>query len=209
MDAEWHYFGSALLTALAAACMTYSICTAGRRSQSSGGHEVDESGDKGPIEADKVLGSASSDAAIPNRVSAAPYDISRRQMPHGTDPEQVLPPCVGSFRRDGFREQHPDLRRMVQADYTSPCGDVYMQCGISPTAAQACRGLHTVQAETEAEYPESATGNRHSIGTEPSFFFTTAGGAACFAWTRGRYFFLAHARGGKPVLDAFMEVFPF
>jgi hypothetical protein len=67
-------------------------------------------------------------------VITPPYPISTRPQPTGKDLDVLLPKCVGEFVRD-IREAKPDPYKMIQVDYTSSGGDIYMQFGISRSLA--------------------------------------------------------------------------
>jgi len=82
-----------------------------------------------------------------------------------------------------------------------------MELGICGSAGVAQDGLATARRETTAE--GDSVIQAWSTGTEPSFFKTDPRLGAFIAWTRGRYYFSAHAKGGEKDLDEFMKAFPF
>jgi len=59
----------------------------------------------------------------------------------------------------------------------------------------------------DAEFPEAT--QLVSLKTESGFFKSVTPRGAFMAWTRGGYYFSAHARYGEDDLDRFMEAFPF
>ncbi|MCH5378254.1 MAG: hypothetical protein JJ992_30220 [Planctomycetes bacterium] len=156
-----------------------------------------------PPQATVVAGSA---AAGP-----VPFQRDERPMPAGDDPEQLLPRQVGIFVRDDLDEVDPGRVRdlPIYANYQHGRRTIFVELGICDDAAAARQGVITSQRETEAEFPDSAARNRVSIGGDPSFFQAEVRQGAFVSWTRGRYYFSAHARGGRADLDAFMANFPY
>jgi hypothetical protein len=59
--------------------------------------------------------------------------------------------------------------------------------------------------ETDTEFPDVP--QRCALKTEPSYLRTVNKLGAFFAWTRGGYYFSAHAKMGEADLDAFMQAF--
>lgn len=142
------------------------------------------------------------------RLSLAPipYGIDKRPMPQGVDLDQLLPERVGTFQREPIKLP-PDIHRdPIYADYRADGFGIFMELGICDDPAIAQAGVKTVIAELDGGGEVLA----ESVGTDPSFQKASAGGGALMAWTRGGYFFSAHAnRGSEEALDAFMEAFPF
>ena len=86
-------------------------------------------------------------------------------------------------------------------------GRISFELGVCDGPESAQHGLETSKAETEAEFPEAA--RWVSVNTEPAFFKSVTPRGTFMAWTRGGYYFSAHARSGEDDLDRFMEAFPF
>ena len=83
-----------------------------------------------------------------------------------------------------------------------------MELGICGDADSAQEALATAKAETEAE-PDDVI-QACSEGTEPSFLMTVSPALGAFlAWTRGGYYFSAHAKGGEGDLESFVRQFPY
>lgn len=142
-------------------------------------------------------------AALP---PPAPYEWATRPLPIGDDLEHLLPPRVGAFVRIELRRPSDVHRDPVYAHYRTETWEVFVELGIcdDPRAAQSA--LATAKGETEAE----AAPQCYSAGTEPSFLKTISPRLGAFvAWTRGCYFFSAHAKGGDAVLSAFMNSYPY
>jgi hypothetical protein len=59
-----------------------------------------------------------------------------------------------------------------------------------------------------ASQPSNQPANCCAITNESAHHGALADGAF-FAWTRGGYYFSAHAKGGTAALEAFMQAFPY
>ena len=138
-----------------------------------------------------------------------PYQIDKRPMPGDEDLETLLPIHVGPFRRDEDEMDDPDEARNapIYAEYRSDTDEIFVELGICDDAANAQRAVETSKSETDAEFPNAA--QQLSLKTEPSFFKTSTSLGAFISWTRGSFYFSAHAKGGEEVLDRFMEAFPY
>jgi uncharacterized membrane protein YozB (DUF420 family) len=134
-----------------------------------------------------------------------PYRIDQRPLPSGEDLEALLPARVGPFRRTSIKER--GLNKPIYAEYHSQHGEVFVELGICHDPAEARRGVETSKAETDAEFPEAT--HRLSLETEPSFFLTDTPRGAFLSWTRGRYYFSAHAKHGEADLNRFIAAFPY
>ena len=79
--------------------------------------------------------------------------------------------------------------------------------GVCDGPADAREALATAKAETDAEFPAvpQVFLERRGVGC----LRTVNRLGAFVAWTRGRYYFSAHAKGGERDLDEFMEAFPY
>jgi hypothetical protein len=135
-----------------------------------------------------------------------PYGIGRRPMPGGEDPDDLLPPRVGPYTRAPI-ESPAGTDAPTYAAYRRGEATVFVEMGVCDSPADAREALATAKAETGAEFPGV-----------PQLFLEW-GGVGCLrtvnrlgafvAWTRGRYYFSAHAKGGEGDLDEFMEAFPY
>jgi len=157
---------------------------------------------------------------------AIPYGIDKRPMPAGEKMGDLLPEQVGPYRRNSLRlapnngHDHyasymkPDAKGFVdfgviawgdsnKAKQVAAAHDVFVSFGVTGSAAEARRVLETVRKNSEIEFPDATrTG---SMDGEPSFFKDVTPNGASMNWTRGRYYFLVHAKGGEAALDAFMK----
>jgi hypothetical protein len=135
-----------------------------------------------------------------------PYGIGQRPMPEGEDLDTLLPPQVGPYIREPVKT--PARRNMpIYANYRRGAAAVFVELGICDDAGGAQMALATAKAETDAEFPDVPQ------------LFVKRRGACCLrtvnrlgafmAWTRGRYYFSAHAEGGEQDLDEFMQAFPY
>lgn len=136
-----------------------------------------------------------------------PYSIDDRPKPTGSDVDMLLPNKVGSFERESLRTLGDVEGDPVYATYKADEGTVFVELGITQNAAAAREGLATAMREIGAEGSENAQAT--SLGTEPSYFKTSSERGAFMAWTRGPYYFSAHAKRGGQDLDAFMSAFPY
>jgi hypothetical protein len=133
-----------------------------------------------------------------------PYGIGQRPMPEGEDLDVLLPPRVGSYTREPVKT--PARRNMpIYANYRCGTAAVFVELGICDDAGGAQMALATAKAEIDAEFPDVPQ------------VFVKRRGACCLrtvnrlgafmAWTRGRYYFSVHAKGGEKALDGFMQAF--
>ena len=146
----------------------------------------------------------------------APYGIEKRTMPTGLDLDALLPKQVGPYTRALL--ERSDKRGVVPtsievdgasvyATYKAGDKDIFVEFGVSGSAENAQSALNTAASETTAKFPSDPRFG--SIGTEPSYLKVTNESSAFFAWTRGKYYFSASAKGGEADLDAFMQAFAF
>jgi hypothetical protein len=147
----------------------------------------------------------------------APYGIEKRPMPTGTDLDQLLPKQVGRYTRvlleksqqRGVTATSIDVDgNGVYATYRIGDREVFVEFNIGNSAENAQSSWDVVVGDAnEGIYPTDPL--FASFGTEPSYLKVVNDNGAFFAWTRGGYFFTAHAKGGEADLDAFMNAFPF
>jgi hypothetical protein len=135
-----------------------------------------------------------------------PYGIGRRPMPQGEDLDVLLPPRVGSFTREPV--QRPATRGMpIYANYRRGGAAVFVELGICDSPGDAQSALETAEGETGGEFPDAP---RLVVKRRGASCLRTVNPLGAFvAWTRGRYYFSAHAKGGEPDLDEFMAAFPY
>jgi hypothetical protein len=127
-----------------------------------------------------------------------PYGIAGRPAPAGSDLDRLLPAKVGEYARAPIRP--PGKGMPIYAEYRRGVGPVFVELGICDDAADARSALATARDETGGEAIE---------GKEISWLRTVNADGAFMAWTRGRYYFSAHAKGGEGDLEEFMRVFPY
>ena len=136
-----------------------------------------------------------------------PYQIDERPMPSGEDLETLLPVHVGPFGREEI-EEPDDVRNVpIYAQYYSGSAEIFVELGVCGDAAGARKSVERSKAETDAEFPDAA--QQVSLKTEPTCFKTNTRLGAFMSWTRGGYYFSAHAKGGEEDLDRFMQAFPY
>src|SRR5262245_3810269 len=127
------------------------------------------------------------------------YGIPNRPMPEGTNLDRLLPPRVGSFVRDPIKP--PSKGMPIYADYRRGPAGIFMELGICDDTRDAQSAVETAAGETGVEDQVIQSGGiscLRTVGPEGAFV----------AWTRGRYYFSAHAKGGEKDLDEFMAAFP-
>jgi hypothetical protein len=133
--------------------------------------------------------------------------VDKRPMPTGEDLDVLLPAQVGSFVRRLNRVPKDIRSNPIYADYRHGSSGVFVELGICGTPNGAQQAIRTAKAETDAEFPDIPQVG--VLGTDPSCLRTANRLGAFFAWTRGSYYFSAHAKGGEADLDAFMAAFPY
>ncbi len=136
-----------------------------------------------------------------------PYSIESRPMPRGKDINDLLPVRVGSHTRDPIDERL-DTDNPTYATYRrTGGGSVFVELGICEDPIGAQRALETAKAETDAEFPDEP---QLFVQQRAVWCLKTANQLGAFlAWTRGPYYFSAHAKGGEEDLDEFMNAFPY
>jgi hypothetical protein len=129
-------------------------------------------------------------------------------MPEGEDLDRLLPLQVGAFTRIELRRPAELHRDPIYAQYRKGKAGVFVELGICDDASGAQKALATAKAETEAEPGQVI--QACSEGTEPSYLKSVSPGLGAFlAWTRGGYYFSAHAKGGERDLGSFLWEFPY
>jgi hypothetical protein len=132
-----------------------------------------------------------------------PYSIDQRPMPQSDDPEILLPRQVGPYIRKQL-DLPEDIRiDSIDVEYRSGWSFITVELAICDDRSGALRVLWTARREAGAESLDE--GQVFSDREDPSFLKLED----FMAWTRGRYYFSAHASGGKAALDAFMTAFPY
>ncbi len=128
-------------------------------------------------------------------------------MPSGEYLETVLPIQVGPFSRDEMDDPDEASNAPIYSEYRTDSGEIFVELGICGDPASAQRGVETSKAETDAEFPDVA--QQFSLQTEPSFFKCNTPHGAFMSWTRGSFYFSAHAKDGEEDLNLFLEAFPY
>jgi hypothetical protein len=136
-----------------------------------------------------------------------PYGVDKRPMPTGEDLDVLLPAQVGSFVRESIREPRDIRTNSIYADYRHGSSGVFVELGICGTPSGSQRAITTAKRETDAEFPDIP--QQGVLGADTSYLRTVNRLGAFFAWTRGGYYFSAHAKGGETDLDVFMKAFPY
>ena len=154
--------------------------------------------------------------AITKLSGPAPYGIEKRPMPTGLNVDQLLPKQVGAYTRERVelssdRSVQPSTAQMdgnsVYATYRAGANEIFVESAVSSSAENAQMALDVAAGDVTGRFPTDP--RLGSIGTEPSYLKVTNGDGAFFAWTRGGYYYSAHAKSGEPALDAFMQAFPY
>ena len=148
----------------------------------------------------------------------APYGIDQRPMPTGSKIDQLLPAHVGSYSREALRSPtSPNLKpeeiqgaieSPIYADYRAGNATIFVELGVLPSAKDAREALDAAAGDAAGGvFPtDPRFGAR---GQEPSYLKVVDSDGAFFAWTRGSYYFSAHAKSGEAALDAFVQAFPY
>jgi hypothetical protein len=137
--------------------------------------------------------------------SAIPYAIDRKQMPDGDAPEILLPPQVGSYRRESIEVPANPRANSTYANYRSGNSVIFVELGIRDDRWGALSALITAKRETDAKFANEP--QSFSDRDDPSYFRTVNRLGAFMGWTRGRYYFSAHAKRGEADLATFMNAF--
>jgi hypothetical protein len=146
----------------------------------------------------------------------APYGVEKRPMPAGLNLDELLPKQIGPYTRTMLEESErrgvtPSAIQVdgpsVYATYKAGEKEIFVEFAISRDAATAQETLIPAAADTVGKFPTDP--RLGSIGTEPSYLRVNNKSSAFYAWTRGKYYFSASAKGGLSDLDAFMKSFPY
>ena len=135
-----------------------------------------------------------------------PYGIDKRPMPDGDDPDGLLPREVGLYVREPIRALETK-GGPIYSNYRRGTSCIFVELGISDDASGARMALATAKSEIDAEFPDipQISGKQRDV----SFLKTANRLGAFMAWTRGRYYFSAHAKEGEKELDELMRLFPY
>ena len=146
----------------------------------------------------------------------APYGIEKRQMPAGLNLDELLPKQVGPYTRTLLEksEQRGVTPSSIEVDgnsvyatYKAGSKEIFVEFAVAGSPADAQGTLNVAAGDTGTGIP--ADPRFGSIDTEPSYAKSSDASGAFFAWTRGKYYFSASAKGGEADLDAFMQAFPY
>lgn len=146
---------------------------------------------------------------------AAPYGIEKRPMPSGLDVDTLLPKQVGPYTRTLLEKSDQRATasviavdgNSVYATYKAGAREVFVELAVTSSAENAQAILETAAEEVTGNVPEDPRFG--SIVTEPSYLKSSNETGAFYAWTRGKYYISASAKGGQADLDAFMQSFPY
>lgn len=136
-----------------------------------------------------------------------PYGVDKRPMPTGEDLEVLLPSQVGSFVRGPIRVPKDIHRDPIYAEYRFGEAMVFVELGICDTPSGSQNAIKNAKRETDAEFPDVP--QQCAMKADPSYLRTVNKLGAFFAWTRGGYYFSAHAKKGESVLDVLVHAFPY
>jgi hypothetical protein len=161
---------------------------------------------------------ANNDGNIKMNGTPPPYGIDQRPMPTGTKIDQLLPAQVGPYVREGLRtptsknlkpeEIGGAIDEPIYADYRAGNATIFVELGVMHSVKDARDSLDVATGDAAGGvFPtDPRFGAR---GQEPSYLKVIDNNGAFFAWTRGSYYFSAHAKSGEAALDAFVQAFPY
>jgi hypothetical protein len=137
--------------------------------------------------------------------SDIPYGLAAKPMPQGEDLNVLLPRQVGPFTRDPMQPVAPGAP--IYGNYQAGGRTIFVELGIGANATESEASFATAKDESLSDPPDPSV----VLIEQPDLcFFRTVGAEGAFAaWTRGRYYFSAHAKGGENVLDEFIRAFPY
>lgn len=135
-----------------------------------------------------------------------PYPIADRPMPIGEDLDDLMPPQVGPFLREPVRE--PADVSHVYVSYKSDHGGIFCELGVCEDSKEARQGVETARSETIAN--SECVIQVWVVTPDLAFMKSThPKGGVLVAWSRGNYYFSAHAKNNKSAMDEFMNAFPY
>src|SRR5262249_48819887 len=148
----------------------------------------------------------STDKGTPVNKGPAPYGIDQRPMPTGAKVEQLLPAQVGPYKRESLRlgssqnltpeEIGGAIDGPIYADYTAGDIGVFVELGVMATVKDARDSLDVAVGDAAGGvFPSDPRFGAR--GQEPSYLKVIDSDGAFFAWTRGNYYFSAHAKAGE------------
>jgi len=172
----------------------------------------------GPIAKHDNSNAGKNDTSSAVSDAPAPYGIDERPLPAGSRLDQLLPPTVGPYTREGLRtptsnnlkpeQLEGPIEGSVYADYRAGSSTIFVELGIMSSVKDARDSLDVAAGDAAAGVfptdPRFGARNR-----EPSYLKVIDSNGAFFAWTRANYFFSAYAKDGEASLDAFMRAFPY
>jgi hypothetical protein len=134
-----------------------------------------------------------------------PYGLAGKSMPQGEDLNVLLPRQVGPFTRDPL--QPVAQGAPIYANYQAGGRSIFVELGIGANATESAASFATAKDESLSDPPDPSA----VLIEQPDlcFYRTVSQDGAFATWTRGRYYFSAHAKGGEKDLDEFMTAFPY
>jgi hypothetical protein len=142
--------------------------------------------------------------AVPALGGPAPFSIDERPMPSGSDVAILVPPVVGTFKRDPL-PAGAKLSSDEDLNVNYRSGDETVNVGLSkPESVQDAREAIKVSRDEAVASKVPMRGAKYSLGTDPGYFYV----GDFVAWNRGQYFFYAKASSAA-ALTRFMSAFPF
>jgi hypothetical protein len=139
------------------------------------------------------------------QVGEVPYGIAQRPMPQGSDPDTLLPRQVGAYVREPIAPAGKGAP--IYANYRSGAATVFVELGVCDDVQEARAAFETARDESVGESGDAPKVNVEGDDLNCALRVNESG--AFITWTRGRYFFSAHAKGGETSLDEFMTAFPY
>jgi len=118
--------------------------------------------------------------------------------------------CVYCMPREAFGADHPFLpySAILTFEEITRLARIFVELGVMHSVKDARDSLDVATGDAPGGvFPtDPRFGAR---GQEPSYLKVIDGNGAFFAWTRGSYYFSAHAKSGEAALDAFVQAFPY
>ena len=133
-----------------------------------------------------------------------PFSIDKRPQPTGSDLETLIPPTVGTFKRDTIAgNTNPFSGEDINVEYRSGADTIFFGFSIAETENDAYEAIKVTRKEA-IDSKISIKGEQYMIGKNPSYFKISG----FMSWTRGKYFFYAKANNWQ-ALENFMKAFPY